>query len=152
MTKHNQSSIIKNCISNGQLMNEDQITNNRRFNFTDFYYVLRRSIKSYIIREWHLQLLKAFCLFCGVFMCIALYPNDIGLDPSCSIDLQGKINISDITDQIYDAINGKRSKGEMNVSYLIVLFLGFGLVYIECIAFVFPDEIKVSLKFTNHFY
>ena len=113
----------------------------------DFYYILCRSIKSSIIREWNLQFLKAFCLFGVAILFITLYPNDIGSDPSCSIDLFSEKNLTKITQSIYDAINGKRSKGEINVSYLIVLFLGFGLVYIECITFVFPDEIKVINKY-----
>ena len=126
-------------------MNGNRIMNNRKFDFTDFYYILFRSVKSSLIREWHFQFLRAFCLFFGVFLFITLYPNDIGSDPLCSIDLLNDFNLTQITDQVYDAINGKRSNGEMNVSYLIVLFLGFGLIYIQMITFVFPDEIKVRI-------
>ena len=144
MTKHNQSNIIENCISNGQLINENRITNNRKFNFTDFYYILCRSIKSSMIREWHLQLLKAFCLIFTALLCVGIYPNDIGSDPSCSIDLLNEFNLTQITDKVYDAINGKRSKGEMNVSFLPLLLIMFGALYIASITFYFPDEIKVS--------
>ena len=144
MTKHNQSNIIENCISNGQLINENRITNNRKFNFTDFYYILCRSIKSSIIREWNLQLLKGFCLICTALLCVGIYPNDIGSDPSCSIDLLNEFNLTQITDKVYDAINGKRSKGEMNVSFLPLLLMMFGVLYIASITFYFPDEIKVS--------
>ena len=144
MTKHNQSNIIENCISNGQFINENRITNNRKFNFTDFYYILCRSIKSSMIREWHLQLLKAFCLIFTALLCVGIYPNDIGSDPSCSIDLLNEFNLTQITDQVYHAINGKRSKGEMNVSFLPLLLMMFSTLYIASITFNFPDEIKVS--------
>jgi len=145
VTKHSQSYIIENCISKGQVINENRITNNRKFNFTDFYYILCRSMKSSLIREWRSQFLRAFCLFFGVILCLVVYPNDIGSDPLCSIDLLNDFNLTQITDQVYDAINGKRSDGEMNVSYLIILFLVFGLIYIQMITFVFPDEIKVRI-------
>ena len=147
MTKQKQDYIIENCISNGQLMNEKQIMNSKKFHYIDFYYILCRSMKSSMIREWHLQFLKASCLFGVAILFIILYPNLIGSDPSCSIDLSSRKNLTQMTQSIYDAINGKRSNGEINVSYLIVLFLGFGLVYIECITFVFPDEIKVINKY-----
>ena len=98
-----------------------------------------------MIREWHLQLLKAFCLIFTALLCVGIYPNDIGSDPSCSIDLLNEFNLTQITDQVYDVINGKRSDGEMNVSYLSILFLVFGLIYIQMITFVFPDEIKVRI-------
>ena len=144
MTKHNQNYIIENCISQGQVINENKITNNRKFNFTDFYYILCRSIKSSMIREWHLQLLKAFCLICAALLCVGIYPNDIGSDPLCSIDLLNELNLTQITDQVYNVINGKRSKGEMNASFLPLLLLMFGTLYIASIAFYFPAEIKVS--------
>ena len=144
MTKHNQRNIIENCISNGQLINESRITNNRKFNFTDFYYILCRSVKSLLMREWHLQLLKAFCLICTALLCVGIFPNDIGSDPSCSIDLLNDFNLTQITDQVYDVINGKRSKGEMNVGFLPLLLIMFLTLYITTVVFNFPNEIKVS--------
>ena len=147
MTKQKQKYIIENCISNGQLINEKRMMNNSKLNYMHFYYILCRSMKTVIIRKWHLQFLKAFCLLALVILFIALYPNHIGSDPSCSISLFNQENLTQITQLIYDSINGKRSKGEINVNYLIVLFLGFGLVYIQCITFAFPDEIKVINKY-----
>lgn len=143
LTRQSQSDIIKNCIANGQVLKEKRISNNRKFNLTDFYYILCRSMKSSLIREWHLQSFKAICLLSGVILLSILFPGDIGSDPSCPIDLINDANLSEITDEIYDVINGKRSKGEMNICYLILLFFIFSLIYNTCIAFVFPDEIKV---------
>ena len=143
VTKQNQKNIIENCFSYGQLIDASRITNKRKFNFTDFYYVLCRSTKSSIIREWKWQLIKAFCLIFAVLLGIQLYPNDIGSDPSCLIELSDQANLTEL---VYNVINGKRSKGELNVSYLIFMFLSFGLCYIVCIAFVFPGEIQVSLN------
>ena len=97
-----------------------------------------------MIREWHLQLLKAFCLIFTALLCVGIYPNDIGSDPSCSIDLLNELNVTQITDQVYNIINGKRSKGEMNASFLLLLLLMFETLYIASIAFYFPDQIKVS--------
>ena len=144
MTKHNQNDIIENCISNGQLMNNDKITNNRKFNLTDFYYILHRSMKSSLIREWHLQLFKCLSLFFLVFYFIIIYPNDIGSDPLCAIDVDDEVNLTQLTQRIYDVINGKRTKAELNVNYLVSLISGFGIIYSIYMAFVFPDQIKVS--------
>ena len=144
MTKHNQNDIIKNCISNGQMANANRMTNNRKFNLTDFYYILHRSIKSSIIREWHSQLFKCFCLFFLVFYFMTIYPNDIGSDPSCSLDVNNEINLTKLTGQIYDVINGKRTKAELNINYLVALVFAFGIIYAIYMAFVFPDQIKVS--------
>ena len=118
--------------------------NDKRFNLTDLWYLLLRSSKNSIIRGWKFEFMKAFCLFCGVLICIMLYPNDIGSDPSCSIDLLNEFNLTQITDQVYHAINGKRSKGEMNVSFLSLLLMMFSTLYIASITFNFPDQIKVS--------
>ena len=144
MTEHNQNYIIENCILNGQLINAYKISNNRKFNFTDFYYILHRSIKSSMIREFRWQLLKCFCLFMIAFYYIFLYPNDIGSDPLCAIDVNDHLNISQITQQIYDVINGKKTEAELNVNYLMCLILGFSGVYSIALAIVFPNEIKVS--------
>ena len=144
-TKNNQKYIFENCISNGERLDQIKRTNNKRkFNLIDFYYLFHRSIKSSIIREWNLQLLHAFCLFSVGLFYISIFPNDIGSDPECSISLSYKLNLSEITELVYDAINGKRSKAQMNVNYLVCLFLCFGFVYVIRITFVFPDEIKVS--------
>ena len=143
MTKQNQKKIIENCFSYGQLIDAPRMTNKRKFNLIDFYYILCRSTKSSIIREWDLQLIKALCLICSVLLITVIYPNDIGSDPACSTEL---LDLENITELVYNTINGKRSRGELNVSYLIVMFFGFGLIYIECITFVFPGEIKVSLN------
>ena len=124
-------------------MNAPRITNKRKFNLTDFYYILCRSTKSSIIREWDLQLIKSFCLIFVILLGIILYPNDIGSDPSCLIELSDQENLTEL---VYNTINGKRSKGELNVSYLIFMFYSFGLIYIECITFAFPGEIQVSLN------
>ena len=144
MTKHNQNYIIENCILDGQLTNSNRISNNRKFNFTDFYYILHRSMKNSIIREWRWQLLKCFSLFIIAFYYIFLYPNDIGLDPSCAIDINDDSNVTQITEKIYDIINGNRAKAELNVNYLACLFLSLGYVCSISFTFVFLDEIKVS--------
>ena len=145
LTKQHQQNIIDNCKLNGKIANESVKTNNRSFNLNDFYYLLSRSFKSSIIREWKMQLLKVFVLLFGVLMAITIYPNDIGSDPSCPIDVLNEFNMSEITIQIYDSINGKRTNGEMNVMYLIVLFFYFGGVYILFVTLVFANEVKVSL-------
>ena len=145
LTRQNQRNIINNCKLNMEIANEAMKMKQRSFNFTDFYYILCRSFKSTIIRGWKLEFIKAFCLFCGPLFMMMLFPNDIGLDPSCPIDVLNDFNISEITDQVYDAINGKRSNGEMNVNYMIVLFLYFGFIYVMSVALIFTDEIKVSL-------
>ena len=144
MTKHNQNYIIENCILDEQLISAYRISNNKKFNLTDFYYILHRSIKSSIIREWRWQLLKCFCLFIIAFYFILIYPNDIGLDPLCAIDINNDSNVNQVTEQIYDAINGKRTKAELNVNYLLCLIFSFGSVYSISLAFLFPGEIKVS--------
>ena len=69
-----------------------------------------------------------------------LFPNDIGSDPSCPINVLNDFNLSEITDQVYDAINGKRSNGEMNVNYISALFLYFGFIYIMSVTLIFTDE------------
>ena len=145
LTRQNQQIIINNCKLNGEIANEAMKMKQRSFNFTDFYYILCRSFKSSIMRGWKLEFIKAFCLFFGALLTIMLFPNDIGSDPSCPINVLNDFNLSEITDQVYDAINGKRSNGEMNVNYLIVLFLYFGFIYIMSVTLVFTDEIKVSL-------
>ena len=134
-----------NCKLNGEIANESLNMNNRSFNLTDFYYILLRSFKNSIIRGWKLEVLKAFCLFCGVIIGIILYPNDIGSDPSCSIDILNEFNISQITDQLFDFINGKRSNGELNVTYLLYINFCFGFIYMVSLTFLFPTEIKVNL-------
>ena len=145
LTRQNQENIINNCKLNGEIINEAMKMKQRSFNFTDFYYILCRSFKSTIIRGWKLEFIKAFCLFFGVLISIMLYPNDIGLDPSCPIDVLNDFNLTEITDQVYDAINGRRTNGEMNVNYMIVLCMYFGFIYMVSVAFLFTDEIKVSL-------
>ena len=101
-------------------------------------------MKSSIIREWRWQLLKCFCLFIIAFYYISIYPNDIGSDPLCAIDINDDLNISQITQQIYDAINGKRTKAELNVNYLFCTIFSFCIVYSISLTFVFSGEIKVS--------
>ena len=145
LTKQHQQNIIDNCKLNGEIANETMKTNNRSFDFSDFYYLLSRSFKSSIIRGWKIELLKMFGLFFGALIAITIYPNDIGSDPSCPIDVLNEFNMSEITNQIYDSINGLRTNGEMNVMYLIVLFFYFGGVYILSVTLVFANEIKVSL-------
>ena len=120
------------------------MTNKRSFNFTDFYYLFHRSVKSSIIRGWKLELLKAFCLLLGGFLITIFYPNDIGQDASCPIHVINQFNISQITDKIYDVLNGNRSKAELNTYYLAIFIGYFGLVYIECVTLVFSNQIKVS--------
>ena len=143
VTKQNQKKIIENCFSYGQLIDSLTMTNKRKFNFLDFYYILCRSTKSSIMREWHLQLMKAFCLIGSVLLINVVYPDDIGSYPSCLIELSDQANLTEL---VYNLINGKRSKGELNASYLVIMFFGFGLIYIQCITFVFPGEIQVSLN------
>ena len=145
-TKNNQIYIKDNCISNGQLIIDARRANNRRFNFTDFYYLLHRSIKNSIIREWNLQLLKTSCLMCILFFLIAIFPNDIGSDPLCSIGISDDVNSSEITELVSGAVNGKRSKAEINVNYLLALIYCFGFNYMCTIVCTFPDEIKVSIN------
>ena len=144
MAKHNQNYIIENCILNVQLISYNRITNNRKFNLTDFYYILHRWMKSWIIRELNFQFLKCFCLLVIAFYFILIFPNDIGSDPLCAIDINDDSNVTQITEQIYDAINGKRTKAELNINYLLCLIFGFGVIYSISLAFVFPDEIQVS--------
>ena len=124
-------------------MSQAKRANIRRFNFLDFYYLLHRSIKSSIIREWKVQLLNAFCLFVVGLFYISIFPNDIGSDPLCSFGISDEFNSSEIAELIYDTINGKRSKAEININYLSALFCTFGFVYMVRITFMFPDEIKV---------
>ena len=145
LTRQNQENIINSCKLNGEIINEAMKMKQRSFNFTDFYYILCRSFKSSIIRGWKLEFMKAFCLFFGALLIIMLYPNDIGLDPSCPIDVLNDFNLTEITNQVYDAINGRRTNGEMNVNYMIVLCMYFGFIYMVSVAFLFTDEIKVSL-------
>ena len=142
-TENNHKYIKNNCISNGKYMSKTGRANIRRFNFLDFYYLLHRSIKSSIIREWNVQLLNAFCLFAVGLFYISIFPNDIGSDPFCSISISDEVNSSEIIELIYGTINGKRSKAEMNINYLTALFYTFGFIYMIRITFMFPDEIKV---------
>ena len=145
LTNQNHESIIANCESNGQILNGNCIVINKRsFNLTDFYYLCHRSMKSSIIRGWRLEFLKAFCLLFGGFLITNFYPNDIGLDASCPIDVLNQYNISKITDKVYDVLNGNRSKAELNIYYLAIFIGYFGLVYVECVTLVFSNEIKVS--------
>lgn len=144
LTKLNQSNIIENVIANGQVMNEKRITNNRKFNLKDFYYILCRTMKSSIIRKWNLLLFKVFCLFCIELFIIAIYPNDIGSDPLCPIDLSNQVNVTQITELIFDAVNGKISKGHFNVSYLMVLIYYFGIVYYFALDIFISNDIQVS--------
>ena len=145
LTRQNQQNIINNCKLNGEIANEAMKMKQRSFNLTDFYYILCRSFKSSIMRGWKLEFIKAFCLFFGALFTIMLFPNDIGSDPSCPINVLNDFNLSEITDQVYDAINGKRSNGEMNVNYISALFLYFGFIYIMSVTLIFTDEIKVCL-------
>ena len=127
-------------------MDQTKRTNNKRkFNLIDFYYLFHRSIKSSIIREWNLQLLYAFCLFSVGLFYISIFPDDIGSDPLCSISLSDKLNLSEITEKIYDFINGKRPKAAINVNYLVVLFFSFGFISVIRITFAFSVEIKVTI-------
>ena len=153
LTKQHQQNAIDNCKLIGEIVNETMKTNNRSFNLSDLYYLLSRSFKGSIMRGWKIQFLKVFGLLFGVLMAITIYPNDIGSDPSCPIDVLNEFNMSEITIQIYDSINGKRTNGEMNVMYLIVLFFYFGGVYILCVTLVFANEVKVSLfQLCNYLY
>ena len=145
LTRQQQENFIANCEINGEIVNETMKKNNRSFNFTDFYYLFSRSFKSSIIRGWKYEFIKAICLLAGVLLTIIIYPNLIGSDPSCPIHVLNEFNLSEITEQIYNSINGKRSNGELNVSYLIELFFYFGYVYVVFLTLVFTNEIKVSL-------
>ena len=79
------------------MMNANRITNNRKFNLTDFYYILHRSIKSSIVREWHSQLFKCLCLFTIAFYHIIIYPNDIRSNPLCTIHVIDDSKVIQIT-------------------------------------------------------
>ena len=144
MARQKQENIIVNCNFNGEFANRTMKMNQRSFNFSDFYSLLSRSFKSSIIRGWKYQFIKAFCLLFGVLACVTIYPNLIGSDPSCPIDVLNEFNISEITEKIYNSINGKRSNGELNVNYLIFLIFYFSGVYMIAETLVFTNEIKVS--------
>ena len=144
MTKQKQNNKY-----NGEIVNKIIRSNDRKFNFTDFYLLLARSFKSSLIRGWKFELIKAFCLFLGVLLAIMIYPNDIGLDPSCPINVLNEFNVSEITNQIHDSINGKLTNAQLNINYLIILFFHFAFVYIVSLTLVFSNEIKVSLKFNE---
>lgn len=144
LTKLNQNNTTENLIENGQVMNEKRITNNRKLNCIDFYYILCRIMKSSIMREWDLLLLKVLCLFWIELFIIAIYPNDIGSDPLCPIDLSNEVNITQITELVFDTLNGKRSKGEFNVSYLMVLIYYFGIIYYFALEIFVSNDIQVS--------
>ena len=131
-----------NCF--GEIANENKRMNDKRFNLTDLWYLLLRSSKNSIIRGWKFQFIKALCLFAGVLFALILYPNHIGLDSSCPIDITTDVNISEINDRIYDFVNGKKKDAELNVNYLVILVFYFGFVYSISITFVFANEIKVS--------
>ena len=145
LTKQQQENIIKNCKIHGEIANKTMKKNDKSLNFTDFYYLLSRSFKSSIIRGYKYQFIRAICYYAGVLLAIITYQNLIGLDPACPIHVLSEFNLSETTEQIYNSINGKRSNGELNVSYLIEIFFYFGYVYVVSLTLVFTSEIKVSL-------
>ena len=145
MTNDHQKNLHLNCILNGENKRETIKPNNKSFNFMDFYYLLSRSFKNSVIRGWKLELIKAFCLMIGLLFLIILYPNDVGSDPSCPIDITSDVNLTETTNRIYDFANGKKKDAELNVAYLVLLIFYFGFVYGISISFLFPNEIKVSM-------
>ena len=151
MTKQKQENIIINCKLNAEIANEIMKKNQRSFNFTDLYFLLSRSIRNSIIRGWKLEFLKAFCLLIGILSLIIIYPNDIGSDPLCPIDVLNEFNITKITNQVSDFINGKRSNGELNVAYLILMLFYSTIVLNLSVIFSFPNEFRVSNLFNNLF-
>ena len=107
--------------------------------------ILSRSIRKSIIREWKLQVLKAFCLLIGILIGIILYPNDIGSDSFCSIEVINEYNMRQITGLVFDFINGKRSNGELNVAYMAYIIFYFAIIYMVSLILVFSNQIKVGL-------
>ena len=142
LTRQKQTTINLNCFE--EITNKNKRTNDKRLNLTDLWYLLLRSSKNSIIRGWKFEFMKALCLFSGVLFVLILYPNHIGLDPSCPIDITTDVNISEITDRVYDFVNGKKKDAELNVNYLVTLVFYFGFVYSISITLVFVNEIKVS--------
>ena len=79
---------------------------------------------------------------------IGYTPYGIGKDPGCPPDILNNFSLDNITEKIYETINGKKSFSILNVGFICNQFNFLALLYIMGTTFTFPKEIKV-IKIIN---
>ena len=97
ITQHNL------MIDEGDLL-KSGFTNYKSFNLTDLMILLRRTFTNELIGGWKVQIGFLLSIFLSVFMVICLFPNDIGSDPCCPLEVIDLRNISLINRRILDTL------------------------------------------------
>ena len=141
-TYEDKKCIDENCKAQGKLLMGPLRSNQKLFNFADFYYIFCRSVHVSWIRGFMVNVMGQFItLIFGLLITIYLYEGDIGADPSC---IDPFVNYTVTTNGTITRVRVTESKAEQNIKFLFFAILYFYFVHNVHLVRVFSTEVKVK--------